>query len=70
MLGKTAGKDALEDKPTYVSILGLEKSREMAKNEIQKALDALKAIEALSPQYVGKTARLADIAQYILSRDH
>ena len=70
VLGKTAGKDALEDKPTYVSILGLEKSREMAKNEIQKALDALKAIEALEQFYQGKTVRLAQIAQYILRRDH
>ena len=42
----------------------------MAKNEIQKALDALKAIEALEQFYQGKTVRLAQIAQYILRRDH
>ena len=29
-LGKTAGKDALGDKPTYVSLLGLEKAKELA----------------------------------------
>jgi geranylgeranyl pyrophosphate synthase len=30
-LGKTAGKDALADKPTYVSVLGLERSRRYAR---------------------------------------
>ena len=29
-LGKTAGKDAKDDKPTYVSIIGLDASRELA----------------------------------------
>jgi farnesyl diphosphate synthase len=29
-LGKTAGKDALQDKPTYVSLLGLERARAYA----------------------------------------
>ena len=70
VLGKTAGKDAAEDKPTYVSILGLEESRRMACCEIDKALEALRSIEALSPDYEGRTERLADIARYILSRDH
>ena len=32
--GKTAGKDALEDKPTYVSLLGLEKPKNLLKNNI------------------------------------
>ena len=70
VLGKTAGKDAAEDKPTYVSLLGLDKSREMAQNEINKALEALKNIEEHSAEYKGKTQRLSDIALYILSRDH
>jgi farnesyl diphosphate synthase len=35
-LGKTAGKDAANDKPTYVSLLGLERSRVYA-----RALEAL-----------------------------
>ena len=29
-LGKTAGKDASDNKPTYVSVLGLERSRDLA----------------------------------------
>ena len=70
VLGKTAGKDAAEDKPTYVSILGLDQSRTMAQNEINRALEALKSIEELSEVYQGKTKRLEDIARYILSRDH
>ena len=70
VLGKTAGKDAAEDKPTYVSILGLNQSRIMAQNEINRATEALKSIEELSEIYQGKTTRLEEIARYILSRDH
>ena len=42
MLGKTAGKDAAADKPTYVSVLGLSASRALADrlgDEAQQALD-------------------------------
>ncbi len=70
VLGKTAGKDAAEDKPTYVSLLGLDQSRAMAQDEINKALNALEQIELLSEDYRGKTQRLSEIARYILSRDH
>jgi farnesyl diphosphate synthase len=40
-LGKTAGKDAADNKPTYVSILGLEQSRALAeklRNDAHRAL--------------------------------
>ncbi|KQT08714.1 polyprenyl synthetase family protein [Ramlibacter sp. Leaf400] len=40
-LGKTAGKDAQQDKPTYVSLLGLERSREHARELLAQALEAL-----------------------------
>ena len=40
-LGKTAGKDAENDKPTYVSLLGLERSRVYAQELLQLALNAL-----------------------------
>jgi farnesyl diphosphate synthase len=40
-LGKTAGKDASHDKPTYVSVLGLERSAEYAKTLLEQALAAL-----------------------------
>ena len=40
-LGKTAGKDAQNNKPTYVSILGLERSRAYAQQLLDTALSAL-----------------------------
>jgi farnesyl diphosphate synthase len=42
-LGKTAGKDAHQNKPTYVSVLGLERSRAYAGELLQEALQALRA---------------------------
>ena len=42
-LGKTAGKDAAQDKPTYVSLLGLERSRTYAQELLAQALSALDA---------------------------
>jgi farnesyl diphosphate synthase len=42
-LGKTAGKDAAQDKPTYVSLLGLEQSRAYAQELLAQALQALAA---------------------------
>ena len=41
-LGKTAGKDQEQDKPTYVSVLGLEAARAEAKRLHAQALDALR----------------------------
>ena len=42
-LGKTAGKDAASDKPTYVSLLGLEGSRAFAQTLYAQAMAALDA---------------------------
>ena len=42
-LGKTAGKDAAHDKPTYVSVLGLERSAAFARELLAQALAALSA---------------------------
>jgi len=42
-LGKTAGKDAAQDKPTYVSLLGLARSRAYAQALYDQAIDALAA---------------------------
>jgi len=60
-LGKTAGKDAAQNKPTYVSILGLGRAREMA--------DELKAqaLAALDPFGAG-ARRLAELTQFIVAR--
>ena len=40
-LGKPIGSDAKEDKNTYVKLVGLEKSKEMAQEYSEKAKDAL-----------------------------
>jgi len=42
-LGKTAGKDAAQDKPTYVSLLGLDRSRAYAQELLAQAQRALAA---------------------------
>lgn len=60
-LGKTAGKDAADNKPTYVSILGLEESKTLAE---QLRRDAH---EALSP-FADKARRLREIADLIVQR--
>ena len=40
-LGKTAGKDAASDKPTYVSLLGLERAQQYASQLLEQAHAAL-----------------------------
>jgi farnesyl diphosphate synthase len=60
-LGKTAGKDAADNKPTYVSILGLEQSRVLA----EKLRDD--ACKALMP-FGDKARRLRQIADLIVQR--
>jgi farnesyl diphosphate synthase len=40
-LGKTAGKDAEQNKPTYVALMGLEKAEKYANDLLEKALAAL-----------------------------
>lgn len=40
-LGKTAGKDAAADKPTYVSLMGLDRAREFAESLRTEAVEAL-----------------------------
>lgn len=60
-LGKTAGKDAADNKPTYVSILGLEQSRALAeklRNDAHRAL----------VPFGEKAQRLRDLADLIVQR--
>lgn len=45
-LGKTPGKDAMDHKPTYVSLLGLEASRELAEQLGERACNALAPLGA------------------------
>ncbi len=63
-LGKTAGKDADHDKPTYVSLMGLERSRRYAQDLRDQAHAAL--AESALPQ----TAALAALADMVVHRRH
>jgi farnesyl diphosphate synthase len=60
-LGKTAGKDSRQGKPTYVSTLGSARARELA-DELRA--EALGALEGLG----GRARRLAQLADFIVLR--
>lgn len=60
-LGKTAGKDAAQDKPTYVSILGVTRARAMA-NDLRT-----RALAALDP-FGARAQRLAELSHFIVAR--
>lgn len=61
-LGKTAGKDAENNKPTYVSILGSSRARELAE-ELRR--DAYQSLEVF-----GATAgRLRQLTDFIIHRE-
>jgi geranylgeranyl diphosphate synthase, type II len=60
-LGKTAGKDIAQQKATYPSVFGLERSHQIA-NDL-----SAQAIAALEP-YSGRASRLRKIAHFLLHR--
>ncbi len=60
-LGKTAGKDARQGKPTYVSLLGLARARELA-DELRR--DAHAALEGFGEPAL----RLRQLADFIVLR--
>ena len=60
-LGKTAGKDAADAKPTYPSIFGLDRSRALAAECLERAYVALSAA-GLSDGWLGP------IAEWVVSR--
>jgi farnesyl diphosphate synthase len=62
-LGKTAGKDAAANKPTYVSTLGLARARERARELHAEAIDSL------SP-FGDEARRLRELADFVLTRKH
>jgi geranylgeranyl pyrophosphate synthase len=61
-LGKTPGKDAEAGKATYPSLFGLARAREMARERITGALDALGGAGIRSPE-------LEALAAFVLERD-
>lgn len=60
-LGKTAGKDAKDGKPTYVSIIGLDASRALAAQLRRDAHEAL-------GHFGGRAVRLAELADLVVNR--
>ncbi|MCB1915442.1 MAG: polyprenyl synthetase family protein [Rhodocyclaceae bacterium] len=59
-LGKTAGKDAAHDKPTYVSLLGLARSRAYAGELLDQALAEVAPLPA--------SRRLTELARFVMHR--
>ena len=64
VLGKTAGKDADNNKPTYVSLLGLDGARNEA------AALAAQAQQALADSGLADTRALQALADWVLQREH
>lgn len=62
-LGKTAGKDAAKKKATYPSVVGLKKSRKIARQLTDQAFRALKVFPKRN------AAALYALAQHLLERD-
>ncbi|GAA5443337.1 farnesyl diphosphate synthase [Microbulbifer sp. NBRC 101763] len=63
VLGKPQGADALLNKPTYVSLLGVDGAREKLQGLHNQALDALVTLP-------GDTSLLRELADYIVQRSH
>jgi farnesyl diphosphate synthase len=61
-LGKTAGKDADNDKPTYVSLMGLARSQDYAQKLLAQARQALR-LSGLE-----NTLALAALADMVVNR--
>lgn len=62
-LGKTSGADAARAKPTYPSLLGLAGAQRKAHSLIDEAIAALAPLGE-------RAAPLADLAHYMIERDH
>jgi farnesyl diphosphate synthase len=63
VIGKTAGKDAAADKPTFPSIIGLDASRARLAELTSVAFDAIESLGA-------RASLLAELARYTAHRVH
>lgn len=63
VLGKPQGSDRLKDKPTYVSLLGLDGAR-------SKALELVEQAQATLDDFSYSAGRLRELASYIVRRSH
>ena len=62
-LGKTAGKDADNNKPTYVKLMGLQAARKYAEQLVREAVAELAVFDERA-QY------LRQLAEYVIARNH
>ena len=63
VLGKPQGSDRLNNKPTYVSLLGLDGAR-------SKALELAEQAQAALDEFTSGADRLRELAHFIVSRSH
>ena len=61
-LGKTAGKDRESAKPTYTSLMGLPRAKELSEELLADALGALAGFD-------GRATRLRQLAEFIVRRE-
>lgn len=61
-LGKTPGKDAAAGKPTYPALCGLDDSKRLAAQSVERAIAALSVVNV--------SGQLPAIARWVLSRTH
>ncbi len=66
-LGKTAGKDAAQDKPTFVSLMGLDAAKRYADVLLAQALNSIARVET---QGQHATAALKALARLLVDRTH
>ena len=62
-LGKTQGADARLNKPTYVTIAGLDRAKALAKQQVDAAIAAL-------DNFGQRASRLHQLAHYIVERHY
>lgn len=66
-LGKTAGKDAAQDKPTFVSLMGLQAAKNYAQQLLTRALSSLDPLKVSGLQNTDALKALADM---LVNRHH
>ena len=69
-LGKTAGKDAAQAKPTFVSIMGLAGSQAYAQQLHDQALTSLDTLEEVQASSKHATSALRALADMLINRQH
>lgn len=69
-LGKTAGKDAAKDKPTFVSLMGLAASKEYAQQLLARALASLQTIDTMQSHGLHRIQALHALADMLVNRHH